>query len=154
MNRKVFGLLLALSAAAAAAQEPAAPPPKSTPPCELLTEQDVKAALGGSWQVWQDMGSEEICVFQASPTSMVTLTLYHDPMGAEKILEVRRQLAGEGAVPVEGLGPGAFRLQMSSANSIAFGKGQTAARLEMSHDASADAALLERLARAVYVRLP
>ena len=49
MNRKVFGLLLALSAAAAAAQEPAAPPPKSTPPCELLTEQDVKAALGGSW---------------------------------------------------------------------------------------------------------
>ena len=34
------------------------------------------------------------------------------------------------------------------------GIGQTAARLEMSHDASADTALLERLARAVYARLP
>jgi hypothetical protein len=127
---------------------------QSPPPCKLLTEADVKAALGGTWQVWQDMGSEEVCVFQASPTSLVTLTLYHDPMGAEKILEVRKQLAGDVAKPIAGLGAGAFRLQMSSANSIAFGKGQTVARLEMSNDASTDAAILEKLAQLAYSRLP
>jgi hypothetical protein len=154
MNTKIAGILAAAVAMAAAAQEPSPGPTQSAAPCSLLTEADVKSALGGNWQVWQDMGSEEVCVFQASPTSMVTLTLYHDPAGAAKILEVRRQLAGESAKPVEGLGPGAFRLPMSSANTIAFGKGETAVRLEVSHDASADAAVLENFARVVYARLP
>lgn len=153
MNRKLPGVLMAvLAAAAAAAQE--SPPAPAASPCSVLTVDDVKSALGGDWQVWQDMGSEEVCVYQASPTSMVTLTLFHDPVGAEKILEVRRQLAGAGVIPVEGLGPGAFRLQMSTANTIAFGKGQTAARVEMSHQASADVAVLEKLARTIYARLP
>ena len=153
MNRKLPGVLMAvLAAAAAAAQE--SPPAPAASPCSVLTVDDVKSALGGDWQVWQDMGSEEVCVYQASPTSMVTLTLFHDPVGAEKILEVRRQLAGAGVIPVEGLGPGAFRLQMSTANTIAFGKGQTAARIEMSHQASADTAVLEKLAQAIYARLP
>lgn len=153
MNRKLPGVLMAvLAAAAAAAQE--SPPAPAASPCSVLTVDDVKSALGGDWQVWQDMGSEEVCVYQASPTSMVTLTLFHDPVGAEKILEVRRQLAGAGVIPAEGLGPGAFRLQMSTANTIAFGKGQTAARVEMSHQASADVAVLEKLARTIYARLP
>lgn len=153
MNRKLPGVLIAvLAAAAAAAQE--SPPAPAASPCSVLTVDDVKSALGGDWQVWQDMGSEEVCVYQASPTSMVTLTLFHDPVGAEKILEVRRQLAGAGVIPVVGLGPGAFRLQMSTANTIAFGKGQTAARVEMSHQASADVAVLEKLARTIYARLP
>lgn len=154
MKRKMPCMLMAVVAAAAAAQEsPPAPAPAASP-CEILTVDDVKSALGGNWQVWEDMGSEEVCVYQASPTSMVTLTLFHDPVGAEKILEVRRQLAGAGVIPVEGLGPGAFRLQMSTANTIAFGKGQTAARIEMSHQASADTAVLEKLAQAIYARLP
>lgn len=146
MMGRMIGIAALLACAAAQAQSPA--------PCKLLTEADVKAALGGTWQVWQDLGSEEVCVFQASPTNMVTLTLYTDPIGAGKILEVRRQLAGDGAKPVQGLGAGAFRLQMSSANSIVFGKGQTVARIEMSNDASPDAAILEQLAQLAYSRLP
>jgi hypothetical protein len=153
MTRSI-AILALLASAAAAAQEAPAPPPQGPAPCKLVTEDDVKSALGGSWQVWQDMGSEEVCVYQASPTSMVTVTLYHDPIGAEKILDVRRQLAGGGAMPVEGLGTGAFRLQMSSANSIAFGKGQSVVRIEMSSAASTDAAILEKLARAAYSRMP
>ena len=125
-------------------------------PCKLLTRDDVKAALGGGeWQVWEDMGSEEVCVFQGSPTTIVTLTLFSDPMGASKILELRKQLAGPSAFPVaDGLGEGAFRLAMSSANSIVFGKGQTVARLEVATAVTSDTALLERLARTAYERMP
>jgi hypothetical protein len=146
MMGRLIGILALLACAAARAQD--------VSPCKLLTEADVRAALGGTWQVWQDLGSEEVCVFQASPTNLVTLTLYRDPIGAAKILEVRRQLAGDGAKPVEGLGAGAFRLEMSSANSVVFGKDQTVARLEMSREASPDTAILEKLAQLAYSRLP
>ena len=114
----------------------------------------MKAALGGEWQVWEDMGSEEVCVFQASPTTIVTLTLFTDPSGAANILQVRKQLAGASAFPVTGLGPDAFRLAMSSANSIVFGKDQTVARLEVATAVTSDTALLERLARTAYERMP
>ena len=123
-------------------------------PCKLLTKEDVKAALGGEWQVWEDMGSEEVCVFQASPTTIVTLTLFTDPSGAANILQVRKQLAGASAFPVTGLGDDAFRLAMSSANSIVFGKDQTVARLEVATAVTSDTALLERLARTAYERMP
>ena len=123
-------------------------------PCKLLTKEDVKAALGGEWQVWEDMGSEEVCVFQASPTTIVTLTLFTDPSGAANILQVRKQLAGASAFPVTGLGPDAFRLSMSSANSIVFGKDQTVARLEVATAVTSDTTLLERLARTAYERMP
>jgi hypothetical protein len=123
-------------------------------PCKLLTKEDVKAALGGEWQVWEDMGSEEVCVFQASPTTIVTLTLFTDPSGAANILQVRKQLAGASAFPVTGLGDDAFRLAMSSANSIVFGKDQTVARLEVATAVTSDTDLLERLARTAYERMP
>jgi hypothetical protein len=100
------------------------------------------------------MGSEEVCVFQASPTTIVTLTLFTDPSGAANILQVRKQLAGASAFPVTGLGPDAFRLAMSSANSIVFGKDQTVARLEVATAVTSDTALLERLARTAYERMP
>lgn len=123
-------------------------------PCKLLTKEDVKAALGGEWQVWEDMGSEEVCVFQNSPTTIVTLTLFTDPSGAANILQVRKQLAGASAFPVTGLGDDAFRLSMSSANSIVFGKDKTVARLEVATAVTSDTALLERLARTAYERMP
>ncbi len=153
MKRIVPAILVVLTTTATLAQEPSANPP-ATSPCKLLTAEDVSSTLGGHWQVWQDMGSEEVCVFQSSPTSMVTLTLYHDPMGAEKILQVRRELAGDIIKPMQGLGAGAFRLEMSSANSIAFGKGQTVARIEVSRDASSDVAVIEKFAQLAYGRLP
>jgi len=123
-------------------------------PCKLLTKEDVKAALGGEWQVWEDMGSEEVCVFQNSPTTIVTLTLFTDPSGAANILQVRKQLAGASAFPVTGLGDDAFRLAMSSANSIVFGKDKTVARLEVATAVTSDTGLLERLARTAYERMP
>ena len=43
---------------------------------------------------------------------------------------------------------------MSSANSIVFGKGQTVARLEVATAVTSDTALLERLARTAYERMP
>ncbi len=88
-----FAAALALGTLASAADAPLSP-------CKLLTKDDVKAALGGGeWQVWEDMGSEEVCVFQGSPTTIVTLTLFSDTMGAAKILELRKQLAGPARSP-------------------------------------------------------
>ena len=142
-----FTAALLLGTLASAADAPLSP-------CKLLNKDDVKAALGGEWQVWEDMGSEEVCVFQASPTTIVTLTLFTDPSGAANILQVRKQLAGASAFPVTGLGPDAFRLAMSSANSIVFGKDQTVARLEVATAVTSDTALLERLARTAYERMP
>ena len=142
-----FAAALALGALAGAADA-------QISPCKLLTKEDVKGTLGGEWQVWEDMGSEEVCVFQASPTTIVTLTLFTDPSGAANILQVRKQLAGASAFPVTGLGDDAFRLAMSSANSIVFGKDKTVARLEVATAVTSDTALLERLARTAYERMP
>jgi hypothetical protein len=142
-----FAAALALGTLASAADA-------QVSPCKLLTKDDVKAALGGEWQVWEDMGSEEVCVFQASPTTIVTLTLLTDPTGASNVLALRKQLAGASAFPVTGLGDDAFRLAMSSANSIVFGKGQVVARLEVATAVTSDTALLERLARTAYERMP
>ena len=123
-------------------------------PCKLLTEADIRAALGGQWQVWQDLSGDEVCAYQGSPTAIASLTLFDDPMGAEKILEVRRQLAGDRAKPVSGPGKGAYRLDMPTANVIMFGKGETVVQLEVSHAASRDPATLDRLAAIAYGRLP
>jgi hypothetical protein len=123
-------------------------------PCELLTEADVRGALGGQWQVWQDLSSSEVCAFQGSETAVITLTTFSDPMGAATMLDIRRTAAGDKASAAEGLGPGAYRLAMPSANVILFGKGDTVAQLEVSFAASPDAAVAERLAKSAYDRLP
>jgi hypothetical protein len=123
-------------------------------PCELLTEADVRGALGGQWQVWQDLSSEEVCAFQSSPTAVVSLTAFSDPMGAQTMLDIRRTAAGDKARAAEGLGPGAYRLVMPSANVILFGKGETVLELEVSFDASPDASVAEQLAKSAYDRLP
>ena len=151
MNR-TQELLIAFTAALALGAL-SSPADAQVSPCKLLTKDDVKAALGGEWQVWEDMGSEEVCVFQASPTTIVTLTLFTDPSGAANILQVRKQLAGASAFPVTGLGDDAFRLGMSSANSIIFGKDKTVARLEVATAVTSDTGLLERLARTAYERM-
>jgi hypothetical protein len=148
-TRTLNAILCAASLGLAAAGAAAA---KS--PCELLTEADVRGALGGQWRMWQDLSSEEVCAFQSSPTAIVSLTLAADPMGAVQILELRRTAAGDRAKAVDGLGEGAYRLAMPSANVVMFGKGDTVAQLEVSFDASPDAAVAERLAKSAYDRLP
>jgi hypothetical protein len=136
-------VLLAWSAAATA-----------VPPCQVLTEADVRAALGGEWRVWEDLSGDEVCAFQGSPAAIISLTLASDPMGATRILELRRQAAGDKAMQATGPGEGAYRLAMPSANVIMFGKGDTVAQLEVSYAASKDATVVDKLAKAAYDRLP
>jgi hypothetical protein len=152
MSRTIHALkslLCAASLGIAAAGDAAA---KS--PCELLTAADVRGALGGQWQVWQDLSSSEVCAFQGSQTAVITLTTFSDPMGAATMLDIRRTAAGDKASAAEGLGPGAYRVATPSANVVLFGKGDTVAQLEVSFAASPDAAVAEQLARSAYDRLP
>jgi hypothetical protein len=123
-------------------------------PCKLLTASDVQGALGGQWQVWQDLSSDEVCAFQSSPTSVISLTLASDPMGAATMLELRRAGAGDKARSVSGLGEAAYAIAMPSANVVMFGKGNTVAQLEVSFAASQDPAIAEKLAQAAYARMP
>lgn len=123
-------------------------------PCAILTEADVRSVLGdGPWRVWQDLSSAEVCAFQRSPEAIVTLTLDSDPMGADKILEVRRQIAGDRATPAPGPGEGAYRVATPSGQALVFGAGDTVAQVEVSNGASGDPAVVDRLAQAVYARL-
>jgi hypothetical protein len=144
LNAVLGAAALGLAAGGAAAMSP----------CDLLTEADVRGALGGQWQVWQDLSSEEVCAFQGSPTAVISLTAFSDPMGAQTMLDIRRTAAGDKAQAAEGLGPGAYRLVMPSANVVLFGKGETVLELDVSFAASPDAAVAERLAKSAYDRLP
>jgi hypothetical protein len=123
-------------------------------PCKLLTAADVQGALGGQWRVWQDLSSDEVCAFQSSPSSVISLTLASDPMGAARMLELRKAGAGDKAKDVASLGEGAYALVMPSANVVMFGKGDTVAQLEVSFAASPDAAIAQKLAQAAYERMP
>jgi hypothetical protein len=123
-------------------------------PCKLLTASDVQGALGGQWQVWQDLKSDEVCAFQSSPTSVISLTLASDPMGAATMLELRRAGAADKAKSVAGLGEAAFAMATPSANVVLFGKGDTVVQLEVSFAASQDPAIAEKLAQAAYARMP
>jgi hypothetical protein len=123
-------------------------------PCKVLTEADVRAALGGEWKTWTDLSGEDVCAFQGSPSAIVSLTLASDPMGAARILEARRTLAGDKVKPADGPGDGAYRLAMPAANVIVFGKGDTVVQLEVSYAASKDTAVVDRLAKTAYERLP
>jgi hypothetical protein len=144
MKRFCAVLALVMPLAAARALEP----------CKVLTEADVRAALGGQWQVWTDLSGEDVCAFQGSPSAIVSLTLASDPMGAARILEARRTMAGDKAQPADGPGDGAYRLAMPAANVIMFGKGDTVVQLEVSYAASKDVAVVDRLAKIAYDRLP
>jgi len=123
-------------------------------PCELLTLPDVQDAVGGQWRVWQDLSGEDVCAYQSSPSSIISLQVVSDPMGATAILELRRTAAGDKARPADGIGEGAYRLVMPTANVVMFGKGETVVQLEVSFAASTDTAVAEKLAKAAYDRLP
>lgn len=124
-------------------------------PCEVLTEADVRAALGGAWQSVEPIVSkDEACAYKSPPESFATLLLTEDSAGAAMILAARRQMAGDKAKPADGPGAGAYRFNAPNANVIVFGKGNWVAQIEVAVAASKDPSVLDELAKAAYDRLP
>jgi hypothetical protein len=63
-------------------------------------------------------------------------------------------MAGDRATPLPGPGAGAFRFSTPLANVLLFGKGEWMAQLDLTLAASTDTAILDRLAKRAYDRLP
>jgi hypothetical protein len=123
-------------------------------PCQVLAEADVKAVLGTEWQPFTFLSKNEVCAYQAAGGRFVTLLLTHDPGGAEAILAGRRQMAGDKAKPAPGPGVGAYRLRTPKAIAVAFGKGEWVGQIDAAPPATTDPAILDRLAKLAYDRLP
>jgi hypothetical protein len=75
-------------------------------------------------------------------------------MGAAAILAGRQKLAGSKAKPAAGPGAGAYRIITPAANAIVFGKGDWVGQLEATPAATKDPAVLDKLAKTIYDRLP
>jgi hypothetical protein len=123
-------------------------------PCEVLTESDVKNVLGVDWQPFPGLSKAEACAYRGSGGKFVTLILTPDSSAAGSMLATRRQMAGDKAKPAPGPGVGAYRISLPMANAIVFGKGNRVAQIEVGPPAASDSAILDRLAKLAYDRLP
>src|SRR5262245_44462760 len=123
-------------------------------PCEVLTASDVRRVLGKEWTFVESVSGDAVCGYMGATNAFTTITLYYSEDGAAPILDMRRKMAGERATPLPGPGAGAFRFATPMANVILFGKGEWTAQLDLTLAASADTALLDRLAKRAYDRLP
>ena len=123
-------------------------------PCNILTASDVRRVLGPEWKFVESVSGDAVCGYMAATNAFTTITLYYSEDGAGSVLAMRRKMAGERATLAEGPGAGAFRFSTPLANVILFGKGDWTAQLDLTIAASADTALLDRLARRAYDRLP
>jgi hypothetical protein len=104
-------------------------------PCAVLTEADLHAVLGAQWKRNEAFSSGEYCAYQGAATEVVTLILTRDAsMGAAAILAGRQKLAGSKAKPAAGPGAGAYRISTPAATK--------------------DSAVLDKLAKTIYDRLP
>jgi hypothetical protein len=123
-------------------------------PCKVLSPSDVRRVLGPDWKFVESVSGDAVCGYMAATNEFATITLYHSEDGAGSVLAMRRKMVGERAMPSEGPGAGAFRFSTPMANVILFGKGDWTAQLDLTTAASTDTALLDRLARRAYDRLP
>ena len=123
-------------------------------PCNLLTLADVQSALGAPWKLNVAFSEGEVCAYTGPPKAVVSLLLTSDPMGAPAILAGRQKLAGDKAKPAAGPGAGAYHVTTPQAIAIVFGKGEYVGQVEASPAATKDWAVLEKLAKAAYDRLP
>lgn len=146
-----FRLPLAAVLALAAGQAATA---ADVEPCKVLTPADVRRVLGPEWKLVESVSGDAVCGYMAATNAFTTLTLYYSEDGAESILAMRRKMAGERATPADGPGTGAFRFSTPMANVILFAKGDWTAQLDLTIAASTDTALLDRLAKRAYDRLP
>ena len=123
-------------------------------PCDVLTEADVKNALGADWQSAPALSKSDACAYRGSGGKSVTIVLSTDSSASRSMLATRRQMAGDKAKPAVGPGVGAFHLSLPMANAIVFGKGSRVAQIEAGPATASDAGTLDRLARLAYDRLP
>ena len=123
-------------------------------PCQVLRESDVRRVLGREWKFVESVSGDAVCGYMGATNAFTTITLYYSEDGAAPILEMRRKMAADRAVPLAGPGAGAFRFATPLANVILFGKGDWTAQLDLTLAASSDTALLDRLAKRAYDRLP
>jgi hypothetical protein len=123
-------------------------------PCQVLSEEDVKNVMGVDWQPFPSLSKSEACAYRGSGGKFVTLILTADSSASGSMLATRRQMAGDKAKPAPGPGTGAYRLSLPMANAIVFGKGSRVAQIETGPPTASDSAILDRLARMAYDRLP
>lgn len=133
---------------------PADPSAADPTPCEVLTEADVKNAMGVDWQPSPALSKSDSCAYRGSGGKSVTIVLSTDSSASGSMLATRRQMAGDRAKPAVGPGTGAFRMSLPTANAIVFAKGSRIAQIELGPANASDSATLDRLARMAYDRLP
>ena len=122
--------------------------------CDLLKLADVKSVMGSEWKRNETFSAGETCAYQGAPTAVVTIILTSDSSGAAAILAGRQKLIGDKAKPATGPGTGAYQVTTPRTIALAFGKGNFVAQVEATPDATADFAVLNRLAALAYRRLP
>ena len=123
-------------------------------PCQLLTEADVKAAIPGEWKQDAQGAKDGICAYEATGGKSLAIIAKQVSQGSAMVLGINMRAAGAKAKPAPGPGSGAFRVASRTNNAIQFGKGKYVARLRANVAATKDPAVLDRLAKAVYDRLP
>ena len=123
-------------------------------PCQLLTEADVKAAIPGDWKQDATAAKDGICVYSAAGGKSLAVLAKEVSEGAAFVLAINLKAGGDKAKPAPGPGSGAFRVAEGTNNLIQFGKGNHVALLRANMAATKDPAILDRLAKAVYDRLP
>lgn len=141
----VLAATLTLSLAASAA---------GVNPCQLLTEADVKAAIPGAWKQDAQAVNDGICGYEAAGGKALAIVAKEIAQGAAFGLAINLKATGAKATPAPGPGSGAFRVASGRHNEIQFGKGKYVAHLRVNVDATKDPAVLDRLAKVVYDRLP
>jgi hypothetical protein len=140
-----FAATLGLSVAANAA---------GADPCQLLTMADVKAAIPGDWKQDASAAKHGVCAYEAAGGKSLGLVAKEVAQGAATVLAINFKATGALAKPAPGPGSGAFRAAGKTNNLIQFGKGKYVAHLEANLGATKDPAVLDRLAKAAYDRLP
>ena len=123
-------------------------------PCQLLTEADVKAAIPGDWKQDASAAKHGVCAYAAAGGKSLGFVAKEVAQGAAATLAINLRAAGAVAKPASGPGSGAFRAAGKTNNMIQFGKGKVVAHIEANLAATKDPAVLDRLAKAAYDRLP
>jgi hypothetical protein len=123
-------------------------------PCQLLTGADVKAAIPGDWKQDAQAAKDGICAYEAAGGKSLAIVAKQVSEGAAMVLAINLKATGDKAKTAPGPGAGAFRVAAKTNNAIQFGKGNYVAHLKANLAATKDPAILDRLAKAVYDRLP
>ena len=123
-------------------------------PCQLLTTADVKAAIPGEWKQNARRAEDGICTYSAADGKSLAIVVSEAAQSAAFVLGGNLKATGPKATPAPGPGSGAFRIAAATNNSIQFGKGKYVAHLEANVAATKDPAVLDRLAKTAYDRLP